>query len=95
MTRDLAGQQAKHPAATRRTNQDQLRLSGIDCGAHKNARYEVYSYLVITPASLSGFDAERVRLRQAGLGVERRMSYKERYSKVLGNRMIVAGVSPR
>jgi hypothetical protein len=29
MTRDHAGQQAKHPAATRRPNHDQLKLSGI------------------------------------------------------------------
>jgi len=45
-------------------------------GTHKSARYEVFSYLVTTPVSLSGFDAERVQLRRAGLGVERRMSYK-------------------
>jgi hypothetical protein len=45
-------------------------------GAHKGARYEVFSYLVTTPVGLSGFDAERVQLRRAGLGVERRMAYK-------------------
>ena len=31
MTRDHAGQQAKHPATTRRANHDQLKLSGIAC----------------------------------------------------------------
>ena len=45
-------------------------------GAHKGARYEVFSYLVTTPVDLPVFDAERVQLRQAGLGVERRMAYK-------------------
>ena len=45
-------------------------------GEHKGARYEVFSYLVTTPVGFSGFDAERVQLRRAGLGVERRMAYK-------------------
>jgi hypothetical protein len=45
-------------------------------GAHKGARYEVFSYLVTTPSDLARFNAERVQLRWAALGVERRMSYK-------------------
>jgi hypothetical protein len=44
-------------------------------GAHKGARYEVFSYLVTTAGGFSGFDAERRLLREAGLG-RRRMSYK-------------------
>lgn len=44
-------------------------------GAHKGARYEVYSYLVTTVVGFSVFDARRRQLREAGLG-RRRMSYK-------------------
>ena len=32
-------------------------------GAHKGARYEVFSYLVTTPLGFSGFNAERGQLR--------------------------------
>ena len=45
-------------------------------GAHKGARYEVLSFLITTPAGFSGFALERLRLRQDGLGAERRMAYK-------------------
>ena len=45
-------------------------------GAHKGARYEVFSYLVTTVSGFSGFDAGRRQLREAGLGRRRRMSYK-------------------
>ena len=44
-------------------------------GAHKGARYEVFSYLVTTPLGFSGFNAERGQLREAGLG-SRRISFK-------------------
>jgi hypothetical protein len=44
-------------------------------GAHKGARYEVFSYLVTTAVGFSVFNAERGQLRDAGLG-RRRMSYK-------------------
>lgn len=45
-------------------------------GAHKGARYEVFSYLVTIPASLLAFNTMRMQLRRAGLGDERRMAYK-------------------
>jgi hypothetical protein len=45
-------------------------------GAHKHARYEVLSFLVSTVHGLQSFDTERRRLREASLGLERRMSYK-------------------
>jgi hypothetical protein len=45
-------------------------------GAHKQARYEVLSFLVSTVHGLESFDAERRRLRECSLGSERRMSYK-------------------
>src|SRR5271167_1387727 len=35
IARDHAGQQAKHPATTRQTNQDQLKLSGIESSGGK------------------------------------------------------------
>jgi hypothetical protein len=56
-------------------NSSQLLMLSDYGGAHKGARYEVFSYLVITAAGLSGFDARRKQLRAAGLG-RRRMSYK-------------------
>lgn len=45
-------------------------------GAHKQARYEVLSFLVSTVPGLQGFDTARRRLREDSLGPERRMSYK-------------------
>jgi hypothetical protein len=45
-------------------------------GAHKQARYEVLSFLVSTVQGLQAFDTERRRLREGSLGSERRMSYK-------------------
>jgi hypothetical protein len=51
-------------------------------GTHKGAQYEVFSYLATTPTGIRAFDAARVRLRQAGLGAERRMSYKALNDKV-------------
>lgn len=45
-------------------------------GAHKDARFEVMSFLVTTPRGASPFLAERQRLRQGQLGTQRRMSYK-------------------
>lgn len=45
-------------------------------GEHKGARYEVYSYLITTPAALSIFNTLRVQLRNGALGTGRRMAYK-------------------
>ena len=44
-------------------------------GAHKGARYEVFSYLVTTVAGFSSFNSRRTQIREAGLH-RRRMSYK-------------------
>lgn len=51
-------------------------------GAHKDARFEVISFLAATPSGASTFCAGRQRLRQGQLGNERRMSYKS-----LGDKM--------
>lgn len=51
-------------------------------GAHKDARFEVMSFLVTSPVGLSRFVAERRRLRQGPLGAERRMAYKALGDKV-------------
>ncbi len=45
-------------------------------GAHKDARYEVMSFLVTTQEGISAFLDERRRLRDGPLGTRRRMAYK-------------------
>jgi hypothetical protein len=50
-------------------------------GVHKDARFEVMSFLVTTPSG-STFWAERQRVRQGQMGPERRMSYKALGDKV-------------
>ena len=45
-------------------------------GAHKQARYEIISFLALTLPGLRSFDDERRRLREGSMGSERRMSYK-------------------
>lgn len=58
-----------------RTSRSLLMFSDYG-GTHKGARYEVYSFLITTPAALSSFDTMRIHLRQGGLGTQRRMAYK-------------------
>jgi hypothetical protein len=51
-------------------------------GAHKDARFEVMSFLATTPSGASTFWMGSQRLRQGRLGNERRMSYKSLGDKV-------------
>ncbi|GAA0478659.1 hypothetical protein Aca07nite_74710 [Actinoplanes capillaceus] len=51
-------------------------------GAHKEAKFEVLSFLVTTVPGVREFDTERRRLRAGGLGTERRMAYKSLNDKV-------------
>lgn len=51
-------------------------------GAHKEARFEVLSFLVTTAPGIEVFNANRRRLRKGSLGSERRMAYKALNDKV-------------
>jgi hypothetical protein len=45
-------------------------------GSHKDARFEVFSFLATTPVGIARFESQRQQLRQDRLGRERRMAYK-------------------
>lgn len=61
---------------------DTLLLFSDYGGAHKEAQYEVISFLVTTVPGIREFDIERRRLRMGGLGTERRMAYKSLNDKI-------------
>jgi hypothetical protein len=51
-------------------------------GAHKQARFEVMSYLVTTHEAIAAFLGQRDRLRAGPLGTTRRMAYKSLNDKI-------------
>jgi hypothetical protein len=61
---------------------DTLLLFSDYGGAHKEAHYEVLSFLVTTVLGIREFDTERRLLRAGGLGTERRMAFKSLNDKV-------------